>query len=156
MEPDDPINITDPEGIAILLAVAAVYLGIRLLPRIIVGFRSFISASEVQRRIEAGEDLLLVDVRSPGEFTGELGHIRGALNMPLSELTERLNRGAAALGSHDRAVVTICRSDARAAFAVHKLRRAGFTQVLVMSGGMLGWLADDLPVEHDDPNRGEG
>ena len=156
MNPDDPIHITDPEGIGILLTVAAIYLGIRLLPRLIVGFRSFASAGEVQRRIEAGEDLLLVDVRSPGEFAGELGHIRGAVNVPLSELAERLNRDPVVGKAREQVVVTICRSDARAAFAVHKLRRAGFKQVLVLSGGMLGWRDDDLPVEHHGPNRDAG
>ncbi len=147
MTSEDPIHITDPEGIALLLAVVLIYLAIRLLPRFLVGFGNFLPASEVKQRLDAGEDLLLVDVRSRGEFVGEPGHVRGAVNIPLSELTMRLRQDAALVGEGERTVVTICRSDARAAFAVRTLRRAGFRRVRVMSGGMLAWLADDLPVD---------
>lgn len=148
MGSDDQINITDPEGIALVAAVALIYLGIRLLPRFLVGFRNFVPAAEVKRRMDAGEGLLLVDVRSRGEFVGDLGHVRGALNVPLPELTARLGQDSKLVGNREKTVVTICQSDARAAFAVRTLRRAGFKRVRVMSGGMLGWLADDLPVEH--------
>jgi len=101
--------------------------------------------------MDAGEALLLVDVRSRGEFAGELGHVRGALSVPLPELTTRLRQDSGLVGDGEKTVVAICRSDARAAFAVRTLRRAGFKRVLVMSGGMLGWLADDLPVERGHP-----
>ncbi len=150
MAGEDPIHMTDPEGIALLVAVALVYLGIRLLPRFLVGFGNFVPASKVKQRLDAGEDLLLVDVRSRGEFVGELGHVRGAVNIPLPELTMRLKQDAGLVGDEEKTVITICRSDARAAFAVRTLRRAGFKRVLVMSGGMLGWLADDLPVERSE------
>ena len=150
MENEDQIHITDPEGILLLLAVILIYLGIRLLPRLLVGFRNFIPAAEVKRRMDAGEDILLVDVRSRSEFTGELGHVRGSLNVPLPELPARLRQDPRLAGDAEETVVAVCRSDARAAFAVRMLRRAGFKQVLVMSGGMLGWLADDLPVERGD------
>ena len=147
MASQDPIQITDPEGIVLLLAVALIYLGIRLMPRFLVGFRNFVPALEVKRRLDAGDDLLLVDVRSRGEFVGELGHLSGAVNVPLPELRVRLRQDAAFVGEGEKTVVTICRSDARAAFAVRMFRHAGFRRVLVMSGGMLAWLADDLPVE---------
>ncbi len=150
MENEDQIHITDPEGILLLLAVVLIYLGIRLLPRFVVGFRNFIPAAEVKRRMDAGEDILLVDVRTRSEFSGELGHVRGSLNVPLPELPARLRQDLELVGDGDETVVAICRSDARAAFAVRMLRQAGFKQVLVMSGGMLGWLADDLPVERGD------
>ncbi len=150
MENEDQIHITDPEGILILLAVVLIYLGIRLLPRFLVGFRNFIPAAEVKRRLDAGDNLMLVDVRSRSEFAGELGHVRGSLNVPLPELATRLKEDAALMDDGRRTVVAVCRSDARAAFAVRALRRAGYRDVLVMSGGMLGWLADDLPVERGD------
>ncbi len=150
MAAEDPIRMTDPEGIALLVGVALVYLGIRLLPRFLVGFGNFVPASEVKQRLDAGEDVLLVDVRSRGEFFGDLGHVRGAVNVPLPELTVRLKQDAGLFGDDEKTVIAVCRSDARAAFAVRALRRAGFKRVLVMSGGMLGWLADDLPVERSE------
>ncbi len=148
MPNEDQINITDPEGAALVLGVALIYLGIRLLPRFLVGFRNFIPPAQVKHRMDANQKLLLLDVRSQGEFAGDLGHVPGALNIPLPELAMRLKQDPAFSPDAETTVVAICRSDARAAFAVRRLRRAGFKQVLVMSGGMLGWLAADLPVEH--------
>ena len=105
MENEDQIHITDPEGILILLAVVLIYLGIRLLPRFLVGFRNFIPAAEVKRRLDAGDNLLLVDVRSRSEFAGELGHVRGSLNVPLPELAARLKQDAALMDDGRRTVV---------------------------------------------------
>ncbi len=144
----DQINITDAEGIALVFGVALLYLGIRLLPRFLVGFRNFIPPEEVKRRIDADQKLLLVDVRSQGEFAGNLGHVQGALNVPLAQLAMRLKQDPEFSPDNETTVVAVCRSDARAAFAVRRFRGAGFKRVLVMSGGMLGWLAADLPVEH--------
>ena len=147
MNSDASISMTDPEGIALVVGVAVLYLLIRLLPRLIVGFGSFVPAAEVKRRMESNEPLLLLDVRSRQEFENELGHVRQAVNVPLGELSHWLD-GEAGSVSRAQVVIAICRTEARAALAVRKLHRAGFQDVRVMSGGMTGWLAEDFPVEH--------
>ncbi len=83
----------------------------------------------------------LVDVREPAEFTDALGHIEGAVLLPLGELGTRL-------GEIDRCrpVVTVCRSGTRSAQATVLLQRAGLTQVANLAGGMLRWRADRLTV----------
>ncbi len=83
----------------------------------------------------------LVDVREPAEFTDALGHIEGAVLLPLGELGTRL-------GEIDRSrpVVTVCRSGTRSAQATVLLQRAGLTQVANLAGGMLRWRADRLAV----------
>ena len=88
---------------------------------------------------------LLVDVREPEEFVGELGHIKGALHVPLDVLERRLPKLAGYVG---RAVVVVCRSGARSATAGAILRQAGFGQVRNLAGGMLEWNARRLPTEH--------
>jgi sulfur dioxygenase len=90
----------------------------------------------------AGE-ILVIDVREPHEFNGELGHIHGARLVPLAEL-------AARSGEIDRTrpLVAVCRSGARSAQAVTLLQKAGFTSVANLAGGMLRWRADALPVEN--------
>jgi sulfur dioxygenase len=87
---------------------------------------------------------LLLDVREPEEFVGELGHIEGALLVPMDALEHRLPKLS---GYVDREVVVICRAGARSASAGAILRRAGFSQVHNLSGGMLSWLAAGLPVQ---------
>jgi glyoxylase-like metal-dependent hydrolase (beta-lactamase superfamily II)/rhodanese-related sulfurtransferase len=84
----------------------------------------------------------ILDVREPDEFSGPLGHIRGAVLIPLGELSERA-------GELDRAqpVVTVCRAGGRSAQATVILREAGFTHLANLNGGMLRWRAEGHPVE---------
>jgi len=91
---------------------------------------------------ELGREVQLVDVRAAEEFTGPLGHIRGARPMPLELVGER-----AAELSRDVPVVTVCRSGARSAQAVVLLQKAGLRQVANLAGGMLRWVAEHHPVE---------
>ena len=84
----------------------------------------------------------ILDVREPQEFGGPLGHIRGAILIPLGELAER----AGELG-RDRPIVAICRAGSRSAQATVILREAGFTDVANLAGGMLRWRAEGHAVE---------
>jgi sulfur dioxygenase len=84
----------------------------------------------------------LVDVREAEEFTGPLGHIRGAKLVPLDQLACRVEELSRTIP-----VVTICRSGARSAQAVVLLQRAGLEQVANLSGGMLRWIAEHHAVE---------
>lgn len=78
----------------------------------------------------------VVDVREPEEFTGTLGHVPGAVLVPLGNIPD-------GLGHLDPAapLVTVCRSGARSAQASTLLQRAGFQRVANVAGGMLGWHA---------------
>jgi rhodanese-related sulfurtransferase len=84
----------------------------------------------------------LVDVRTPEEFSGSLGHIRGARLIPLEHLASQ-----AATLSREVPVVTVCRSGARSAQAVVLLAKAGVTQAANLAGGMLRWTAERHPVD---------
>ncbi len=84
----------------------------------------------------------IVDVREPAEFTGPLGHIEGAILIPLGELQSRVEELA-----REIPVVTVCRAGSRSAQAYNILRQAGFAQIANLAGGMLRWRAEGLPVE---------
>ncbi len=66
-----------------------------------------------------GEGAKLVDVRMPDEFAS--GHVPGAVNIPLHELTSRLSE----IGPTSTKVVVYCRSGSRSASALKSLQRAG-------------------------------
>jgi glyoxylase-like metal-dependent hydrolase (beta-lactamase superfamily II)/rhodanese-related sulfurtransferase len=91
---------------------------------------------------EVGNRVQVVDVREPDEFTGSLGHLRGARLVPLDQLKQRVGELA-----RDRPVVTVCRSGARSAQAVVLLQREGFTELANLAGGMLRWRAEGFAVE---------
>jgi uncharacterized membrane protein YdjX (TVP38/TMEM64 family)/rhodanese-related sulfurtransferase len=94
---------------------------------------------------EFGRDATtMIDVRSPEEFTGPLGHIETALNIPLGELSDRLIEINA---KRNEPVIIVCRTEMRSANAAALLGEAGFRDVRVLRGGMERWIRDGLPVE---------
>jgi rhodanese-related sulfurtransferase len=85
----------------------------------------------------------VIDVLGPDEFTGALGHIAGARNIPIGELNSRL---AELSGLEGSPVVLVCRTDKRSAVAARTLRAAGFSQVNVLHQGMQRWNEAGLPL----------
>lgn len=100
-----------------------------------------IDAAELIDRVARGEDLLILDVRSVEEFAA--GHVPGALNIPHTEVADRLEE-IANLGEVE--IVLYCRSGRRAGMAADVLRDAGYERLLHLDGDMLGWQARQLPV----------
>ena len=86
---------------------------------------------ELKRRLDAGEDLFVLDVREPHEY--QICNINGHL-IPLGDLPKRVNE----LDS-SREIVAHCRSGVRSAKAVDFLRQAGFKKVHNLAGGILAW-----------------
>jgi rhodanese-related sulfurtransferase len=77
----------------------------------------------------------IIDVRNPDEFTGPLGHIDGAQNIPLPVFATHL----AELAQNEGPVVLVCHTDRRSSMAAAALRKAGKQQTLVLRGGMTAW-----------------
>jgi glyoxylase-like metal-dependent hydrolase (beta-lactamase superfamily II)/rhodanese-related sulfurtransferase len=91
-----------------------------------------ITAGSVAERLDAPEPPLLLDVRTAREY-GD-GHVDGAVNVPLSQLAERIDELRAA-----RAVVVYCASGYRSAIASSLLRREGLPRVASLVGGLAAW-----------------
>ncbi len=86
--------------------------------------------------IDGGEQIILIDVRTSPEYTGELGHISGTILRPLQEIDQwvtELN------GKEDEKIVLVCRSGNRSGVAAKYLIKKGFKKVYNMSGGMKAW-----------------
>lgn len=103
-----------------------------------------LSAQEVQLRRQGGAPPLLLDVREPEEFTGELGHIPGSLLIPLKELPVRAKEIDA---YKNRDLIVICRAGVRSTTAAAILTGLGFDHISNLKGGMLDWNDQRLPVE---------
>lgn len=96
---------------------------------------TWIEASELAPLLESSSPPLVVDVRGPDEFTGPLGHIDSALNLPLDQIPARL----VDLMDEDRPLVLVCHTDRRSSAAADYLRRAGRQDIAVLRGGMTAW-----------------
>ncbi|TAN51023.1 MAG: rhodanese-like domain-containing protein [Rhodospirillales bacterium] len=106
-----------------------------------------IGGAALQARLNNGEDILILDVRTPEEFKGETGHIAGAVNLPLNNLQTRLSQLGDQLADYRNApVVLACRTISRAGTAAGILKKAGFTDLAVLSGGMTRWQRDGRAV----------
>ena len=88
------------------------------------------------------EDGVVVDVCEPKEF--QAGHVPKAINLPLSALSNRLRE----LDRYkNKPVIVACRSGNRSMKGAVILRKHGFATVYNLSGGLLAWEKDNLPVE---------
>lgn len=95
-----------------------------------------VSPRETRRMLDEGEDVLLLDCRTPGEW--ETARIGGATLVPLQELASRLEE----LRPHeDREVIVYCHHGRRSLVAASLLRREGFARARSMAGGIDGWSA---------------
>lgn len=91
-----------------------------------------LSPAAVQKRLDSGEKLLVLDVREDWEFRD--GHIPGARLIPLGTLESRLKEL-----DPQAPVVVVCRSGNRSAQGAAILARNGFQAVYNMTGGMNQW-----------------
>jgi adenylyltransferase/sulfurtransferase len=90
-----------------------------------------LQVEELKQKLDAGEDLYILDVREPHEY--QICNIGGHL-IPLGDLPKRVSE----LDS-SRDIVAHCRSGVRSAKAVNFLKQAGFKKVRNLAGGILAW-----------------
>jgi glyoxylase-like metal-dependent hydrolase (beta-lactamase superfamily II)/rhodanese-related sulfurtransferase len=85
-------------------------------------------------------EVSLLDVRSDAECNGELGHLRGAVVIPLDELRTRLSEVPTG-----KPVVVVCQTGRRSGLGAAILAKAGVPQVAGLAGGMIRWRELGLP-----------
>ena len=98
-----------------------------------------ISVRDLKQKIETNGAVTIVDVREPFEY--EIARIEGSKLIPLGELPARLNEI-----DRERCTVVHCHSGMRSAQAVQLLRRAGFTNVFNLEGGIAEWSEEIDPT----------
>lgn len=107
----------------------------RLLGRPTTEAVAWLETDELSGLLNSASPPLVIDVRGPAEFTGPLGHIEEAQNIPLDQIPAH----TADLLGMQRPLVMVCHTDRRSAAAADHLRRAGGTEVAVLRGGMVAW-----------------
>jgi rhodanese-related sulfurtransferase len=105
-----------------------------------------LTPDQVKAALDAHE-ILLIDVREPGEFGAE--RIHGALNFPLSTFDP-----AALPDAGGRRVVFQCGSGKRSANAIGHCQKADQAHEAHLDGGILAWKAADLPLVTVDAATG--
>lgn len=133
-------------GLVALAVLAAVAFLPRLAERLRAGGEgtNWIEVEELARLLGDKRAVAVIDVRSPGDFVGPLGHISGARNLPLAEIHPRLTELAPL---KRESIVLVCRTHKMSGNAASQLEAAGFSDVRVVRGGMVKWNELRLPVD---------
>ena len=98
--------------------------------------------AELAARIDRGEALQILDVRSEGEFAS--GHVPGAVNIPFNRV---LSGESTPPGSPGDELILYCGHGPRAHMAAAALRKRGRTRIVYVSGHFSGWRQAGLRIE---------
>jgi adenylyltransferase/sulfurtransferase len=90
-----------------------------------------ISVKELKQRMDAGEDLFLLDVREPFEY--QIANLGGKL-IPQNEVPRRLEEI-----DRNREIVVHCKVGGRSQRVAEFLKRSGYANVANLAGGILAW-----------------
>ena len=91
-----------------------------------------ISATDLKQKLDAGEDLFILDVREPHEY--DICNLDGSTLIPLGELGNRYQELDA-----DKDIIVHCKMGGRSAQAVAFLQNNGFEKVTNLAGGITAW-----------------
>jgi len=98
------------------------------------GYARTLSPVEVENKLQRGDNFILLDVRSPGEWEAYRIEVPQARLLPLRELRRRLDELP-----KDTEIVTFCQTSVRAYQAQRILDGAGFKDVKFMDGSISAW-----------------
>jgi rhodanese-related sulfurtransferase len=96
----------------------------------------------VKRLMDAGEKMLLVDVREDNEWAN--GHLPGAIHLGKGVIERDIE---ARVPDTSAKIILYCGGGFRSALSADNLQKMGYTNVESMDGGWKGWLAAGYPTE---------
>jgi hydroxyacylglutathione hydrolase len=98
-----------------------------------------VNARMLAEELASVDPPVVIDIRTPAEWN--TGHIDGSINLPLSQLKQRLDKVP-----HDRRIAVHCAGGYRSSIATSLLSHRGITNVIELAGGITAWEAANLPV----------
>ena len=99
---------------------------------------------DVKRRLEAGENFYLVDVREESEWSR--GHLPGAIHLSKGIIERDIET---TIPDSDATIVLYCGGGFRSALVADNLQQMGYANVLSMDGGWREWTEAGYPVVKD-------
>lgn len=111
---------------------------------------------DLEEKLQESNDLILLDVREPGEF--DALHIEGSLNVPRGVLESACDwdydeTEPDLAGGREREIIVICRSGNRSVLAAQTMQRMGFKRVASLKTGIRGWNDFEQPLYDIEGNQ---
>lgn len=100
-----------------------------------------ITAEDVKKSLDNQEKVVLLDVRTPAEFSR--GKIGGSINLPVEDVSDKVE---AIVPDKKQKIYVYCLSGSRSDIAVEVMVQLGYENVFSMSQGLLSWRAHKFPV----------
>ncbi len=100
-----------------------------------------VSADEVKKALDSGEQAVVLDVRTAGEYMR--AHIEGSINVSLDMVECDIRKKIPDVSTK---IYVYCLSGSRSAHAVDRMIMLGYTNVYDMQYGLLGWRAKYFPL----------
>lgn len=97
-----------------------------------------IAPKDLRARLNAGDDLMLIDVREDWEV--KQAKLAEAIHIPMDEIPDSLDRIP-----KDKTIVFICKMGSRSEAVADWLESQGYTNILNLSGGMFRWAQEVDP-----------
>ncbi|MGH9704012.1 MAG: rhodanese-like domain-containing protein [Candidatus Acidiferrales bacterium] len=97
--------------------------------------------TEIKKRLDAGEKLILVDTREDSEWAQ--GHLPGAIHLGKGIIERDIE---VTIPDHHAPIVLYCGGGFRSAIAAESLQKMGYTNVISMDGGWKGWTGAGFPT----------
>ena len=98
-------------------------------------------AEEVKKAIENKEDIILLDVRTTGEYAK--GKIAKSINLPVDEIPKKIEK---LIADKSKKIYVYCLSGSRSVYAVDFMVKMGYTNVFDIKSGLLAWRAKGFPT----------
>lgn len=138
-----PPLVSVPIGIASLALLLALWLRLRRLPSDLRAKKDPCLAPIQLEELMMANPPQIIDLRPREEYQGKKGHIRGAINMPITEFRRRIPELDT---KHPRPIVLVDETDLISHEAMPLLTQHGHRWVYVLRGGFRAWREARLPV----------
>ena len=109
---------------------------------------NFITPVELNKLFSSKQELLVVDIRSEGEFYNLFGHIDHAINLPYNKFVLRFNEISDNLTDFkDVTIVIVGLQEEKNIYnSYNLLKEKGLDKIYILDKGMSGWLRAQLPT----------
>ncbi len=105
--------------------------------------KQIISSTKVQKLLEKEKSIVVLDVRTPGEF--KAGHLKGAVNINIADRNFKAQIDK--LEKTKKTYLVYCRTQNRSSSALRYMLQKGFKHIYLMSDGFSGWSRNKLPIQ---------
>lgn len=101
-----------------------------------------ISAQELQKIIDTNSKIVLLDVRTTGEYVR--GKITNSINLPVDEVSDEVEK---IIPDKNAFIYVYCLSGSRSVYAVQEMMMLGYKNVFNLTNGLLAWRIAGLKEE---------